>query len=179
MNDITTIDPIASLDLGSIFDASLDSIEYAPDFVTPPAGDYILKATKLEAEEYDAKEKDEAGNLTGRVNKGKRLRLTLAIVSTLQLADAKEQPVPDGSMLSITYQLTSDGLSFFKTFARDALGVADLEGATLGAIKTALLDKEFNARVSIRKSPKKDAAGQVVVGEFYENASVRPMVAKS
>lgn len=155
------------LDLDAMMNESLDAIPEAPDFSNPPAGEYTLEAKKAEVEKYKTKAKD------GKPSEdAQRLKITYGVVATHSTADG-EQPVPDGTMFTETFQATEQGLSYFKKRIREILNVTDVAGVTLGDMMASVVGTQFEARLSIKKSPKPGTTD-----EFYENLNIR-VVAKS
>ena len=146
-----------SLDLEAITDDVLDGIAEAPDYVTPPAGEYSLSVNDAVIDKYTDKEQKSK----------QRLKITYSINETLALAD-KEPPVPNGSIFTETFTATEQGVSFFKKRVKEITGADDLTGVggipgMLDAIKGAL----FDCRLTIKKSAKPDGTG------FYENVQLR------
>lgn len=153
-----------SLDLGSMLEDTLDSIPDLPSFINPPAGSYQLECIKCDVEKY--KNKD-----TPPIDV-QRIRITHSVVATKELADAREQPVPDASMFSETFMGTEQGLEYFKARAKQMLNVSSLDGVPLGSILSNLLGTQYDAKLKVRETPKKDARG-VPTGEVYENLDIR------
>ena len=145
------------LDMDAMLDQTLDNVEDVADFVTPPAGNYVLGHESCAVDRYKSKDGSE----------GVRIKAQLKVVSTVEL-EGEALPVADGSLFSLTWQATEDGLKYFKKYAKQVLNVEDLDGVTLRDIMASVADvKEFNARVTIRRSPKEG-------GGEYENVQVRP-----
>lgn len=136
-----------SLDLGSMMDSALDNIPDAPDFNNPPAGDYRLaiKDTKIETYEAKAKQGDPGGER-------QRIKILYTVEQTVAVAN-NEPPVPDGSMLSETFQGTEQGLGYFKKRAKEVMNVSDLNGVPLREIFESMKGVQFDARLSIKKTP--------------------------
>jgi hypothetical protein len=127
------------LDLESMQDDTLDHVQEAPDFIQPPAGDYkiVTKGGKITKFENDDGTETQS------------IQVTLAVVETLELVSNDEPPVPDGSLFTIRFQGTIDGLAMFKREVRKMADVEDLAGATLGSIFDMLAEElEFYGRVS-------------------------------
>lgn len=159
------VDKKAGLDLGALMDESLDNVEEAPDFTTPPNGDYRFKVKECKIEKYIPKPKD------GKVfPEAQRIKLLYAIVQTYALASANEQPVPDGSLVSESFMGTEEGVGYFKLKVKKILN-ADITGVKLRDIIATLAGAEFDARVSIRTTPNP-------AGGSYENAQINPIVRK-
>lgn len=148
------------LDLDSMMDTAMNTVKTLPDFITPPAGDYLLKVTEAKAEKYKQKAKD------GQPEKdAMRLKIFYSVEKTLQ---CEGLPVKDGSLFSESFMATEEGLQFFKRQAINILNVADLDDATLKDVMVGLKDAEFKARITIRMSPNP-------AGGTYENVQVRPV----
>jgi len=153
MNDTTL------LGLEDMLAATLDSIEVAPDFVSPPDGEYELRCISAKAETY-----------TSKVGKnGARIKLVYAIQSTISTV-AGEMPVPDGSLISETLMFTPQGLPYFVTRAIALLHVSDVKGIPVAEILDALEGAEAKARVTTKRTPKVASEPN---GAFYENLNIR------
>lgn len=131
------------LDLENMLEASLDDIPEAPDFNNPPAGEYILSCKDACIDKYTKK---------GEAEEKSRLKIIYAVVSTLSTA-SNEPPVPDGSLFSETYQPTQQGLSYFKKRVKEIMGASDVAGVSLAEMMASVKGVEFNARITIKKSP--------------------------
>lgn len=162
MNAITENTEIETLDLGAMMEQTLDDIPDAPDFVTPPAGEYqlMLKEAKIETYTAKAKGEDEGGER-------QRLKILYTIVETMAVS-GNEPPVPNESMFSETFQGTKQGLSYFKTRLKNIMNVSDLNGVSLGDMMDSAKGTIFHAKISIRKTPKEGSPG-----EFYENVNIK------
>ncbi len=138
------------LDLEDMANDTLDEIQEAPDYINPPAGDYVIKSIsgKIGKFEHD----------DGTVNQN--ITLILSVLRTLELVSSDEPPVPDGSLFTIRFQGTSDGLA---TFKRELRKMADIESTAGMTINSAfeLLESglEFSARISYSRY--KDRNGEV------------------
>ena len=159
MSEINTI-----LDLDTMMDMAMDSIETLPDFVTPPAGTYNLGINKAFIEEYQTKQ-----TATEKAKKSTRIKILYAVDSTIELS-SNEQPVKDGALFSEQFMGTSEGLKYFKRQAMNILNVEEesLKGVSLKEILAGLMDVHFKARITIKKSAKEG-------GGEYENVQVRPV----
>lgn len=145
------------LDLEAITDDVLDGIAEAPDYVTPPAGEYSLSVNDAVIDKY--KDKDQ--------NSKQRIKITYGINETLSLAD-KEPPVPNGSIFTETFTATEQGVSFFKKRVKEITGADDLTGVGgIPGMLDAIKGTTFDCRLTIKKSPKPDGTG------FYENVQLR------
>lgn len=144
------------LDLNNMLNDNLDAIPDAPDFVTPPAGEYRLSVKDSAVDTYETKK--EPG-----VQK-QRLKMTYTIVQTISTA-ANEAPVPDGSIFTETFMATEQGLGYFKKRIKEIMGASDVAGVTLGDMMNSVKGQEFQARITIKKS--------TVNGTDYENVQIR------
>lgn len=143
------------LDLESMANETLDAIPDAPDFVTPPAGEYSLLVKDAAIDKY----KDKEG-----VAK-QRLKITYTIQETISVAD-KEPPVPNESIFSETFMGTEQGLGYFKKRIKEVMNLSDTAGVTLADMMNSVKGVQFNCRITIKKSP--NPAG----GE-YTNVQIR------
>lgn len=146
------------LDLDSMMDIEMDKVETLPDYVTPPAGIYMLAVEECKIEKYkakDAKDKEEKS----------RIRLTYKVEKTVETDDL---PVKDGSLFSETFMGTEEGLKYFKKQAMNILNVKDLDGARLKDVMEGLKGQTFKCRLTIKKTPGDN-------GATYENVQVRPV----
>lgn len=132
---------------------TLDNVAAAPDFSNPPAGEYRLSVK-------DAK-------LVKAIAEGKnhRLSVTYSVEQTYSTA-ANEAPVPDGTMFSENFQFTDKGLPYFKSRVAAILNVSDVNGVTIGDMLTSIKGQAFDARITIKKSPKEG-------GGEYENVNIK------
>lgn len=147
----------AILDLDALLDQNLDAVPDIPDYVTPPAGNYMLR---IHDAALDNSAKDKEGNAVVRI------LVTLAVVSTLE---TEEMPVADGSLFSERFQFTEDGQAYFKRLAKNVLNVSDLEGVSLRDIFATLKATDpFKAVITHTTSKGKD-------GKDYTNLRMRPM----
>lgn len=146
------------LDLDAMLDGTLDQIQAAPDYVTPPPGDYILSVEEAKLEKYKNKEQKE----------GIRIKIQYKVNQTVALSEHTEEPaVADGSMFNETFQYTEEGLPYFKKAAQSILNVKSLDGVSLRDIFDGLRGQEFQARIGSKSSVKD--------GKTYENATIRPV----
>lgn len=155
----------ATLDLGAMMEASLDSIPDAPDFSNPPAGEYRLLCKEAKIDKYETKK--EPG-----VEK-QRLKILYAVEATVSVA-GNEPPVPDGSMFSETFQATEQGLSYFKKRIKEIMNASDLSGVTLGDMMETVKGHSFDARITIRKSENPNDKENP-----YENVQIRVIPPKA
>lgn len=147
-----------TLDLGQMLTESLDEFEEAPDYVLPPPGTYILSVLSAEIE----KVKNKAGQQV------QRLRTKYAIQETIELLTNEEPPVPNGSLISQTFNGSKEGLGYFKKAAREILGVSDLAGVSLGDILSSLTGAQFTARLSVKRTLKEGTKD-----DYYSNVTIK------
>lgn len=150
------------LDLNSMMNDSLDSIPDAPDFVTPPAGEYILSVKDSAIDKYETKK--EPG-----VEK-QRLKNTYVIDETLSTLN-NEPPVPNGSIFTETFMATEQGLGYFKKRIKEIMNAENVSGVTLADMMSSVKGTQFKARLSIKKS--------TVNGQEYENVQIRVVKAEA
>jgi hypothetical protein len=148
------------LDLDAMLDTEMSKVESIPDFVTPPAGDYVLKVTEAKVEKFERKAKDNKP-----AESGSRIKIFYSVEKTIE---TKELPVKEGSLFSDSFMGTEEGIKFFKRQAMNILNVSDLDGAKLKDVLEGLKDQTFTAKISIRKTD--DGKGG-----SYENVQVRPV----
>lgn len=147
----------AILDIDSLLDMDMGSVDTLPDYVTPENGLYRLKVM-------------EAGIKSSKTKEGKE-RNTLSIVYSILATvenDSNEPPFPDGSLFSDRFQATEDGLQYFKKAAMKILNVTDMTGASLRDIFEGLTGTEFDAKVTQRKTKGPE-------GQEYINLNIRPI----
>lgn len=129
------------LDLESLADESLEDIAEAPEYINPPAGDYILRSVSGEIRTY---EEDDG---TTRQS----IRIVIAVKEALELV-SDEPPVPEGSLFSLSFQGTKEGLGAFKREIRKMTGLEVLQPMTLNEYFEMLeTELEFQGRISYRK----------------------------
>jgi hypothetical protein len=150
------------LDLEAMANETLDAIPEAPDYSNPPAGEYRLSCQDAKIDKYKTKEKQGQPSVEAQ-----RLKITYSILETKSTAEG-EQPVPNGTLFTETFQGTEQGLSYFKKRIREIMNVEETTGVTLGDMMASVKGTEFNCRISIRKSP-----NPAKPGEFYENVQIR------
>lgn len=155
----------ATLDLGAMMEASLDSIPDAPDFSNPPAGEYRLLCKEAKIDKYTTKKEPDTEK--------QRLKILYAIEQTVSVA-GNEPPVPDGSMFSETFQATEQGLSYFKKRIKEIMNASDLSGVTLGDMMETVKGQSFDARITIRKSENPNDKENP-----YENVQIRVIPPKA
>lgn len=152
--------PDTLLDLNSMMEETLDQIPDAPDYMTPPAGEYQLTCTDAVVEKYKAKAK---GNVPA--HDAQRLRITYAIAATYSVA-ANEAPCADGTLFTETFQGTVQGVGFFKARIKAIMQASDLAGVSLGDMMNSVKGITFDAKITIKKSPNPS-------GGEYENVNIR------
>ena len=134
------------LDLESLADESLEDIAEAPEYINPPAGDYILRSVSGEIRTY------EEDNGTTRQS----IRIVIAVKEALELV-SDEPPVPEGSLFSLSFQGTKEGLGAFKRELRKMTGLEVLQPMTLNEYFQMLeTELEFRGRISYRKFKDKE-----------------------
>ncbi len=144
------------LDLEQMANDTLDSIPDAPDFVTPPAGEYSLTVKDAAIDKY----KDKEGNAK------QRLKITYIINETISLADQKEPPVPNESIFTETFMATEQGLGYFKKRVKEVMNLSDTAGVTLSDMMNSVKGVQFKSRLTIKKTPNPK-------GGEYENIQMR------
>lgn len=155
---------VTILDLDSMMDMVMDSIEAAPDYITPPPGTYMLKIENAKIAEYVPKPKDNKP-----VAKATRIGIQYSVVHTFEV-EGTEPPVKDGALFSESFMGTSEGVKYFKRQAMNIMNVDEesLKGVSLKEVLEGLGNMQFKAKITIRKSAK-DGGGE------YENIQVRPI----
>lgn len=143
------------LDLNAMVEENMDSIPDAPDYSNPPAGEYTLTCMDAKIDIYKPKAGGEA----------QRLKITYAVAATHATA-ANEAPVPAGTLFTETFQATELGLGYFKVRVKGIMNASDLAGVSLGDMMGSVKGVNFDARITIKKSP--NPAG----GE-YENVQIK------
>lgn len=145
------------LDLDAMLDGNMDAVEDIPDYVTPPAGVYMLKINKVELDKREGK--DGADD-------------TIRIVSTIEVVESKEvegMPVADGSFFTERFTYSEEGLQYFKRFAKNWLNTSDINGVSLRDTFEALTSNPpITAVVTVATTKGKD-------GKDYTNTRVRPV----
>jgi len=152
------------LDLDNMMDMSMDAVEDIADFVTPPAGNYMLKISDCKTEKYTPKATAEEKN----PKEGARIRITYEVVDTIE---CEGLPVKNGSLFSEQFTFTEDGVKYFKKQARNILNVEGFPGATLKDVIDGIKNAEFKCALTITKSPNPQ-------GGTYENVRIRPVHAE-
>lgn len=145
------------LDLENMLEETLDAIPDMPDYVTPPAGEYILEVKDSVIDKYTTKKEPDVEK--------QRLKNTYAIVETISTA-TKEEPVPDGSLFTETFQATTDGLGYYKKRICSIMNATDTIGVSLADMMNDVKGMQFKARLTIKRSKGGD-------GTEYENVQIR------
>lgn len=154
------------LDLNDVLNTSIDGVEDAPEFVTPPDGSYRLTVNDAKAEDYKTTDKETQEEL-----KKTRLKIFYSTVKTKELSNPEEQPVADGSLFSESFMTNAQGLSYFKRQAKNILGEDAIKGATIGDILKELCQgHQFDADVRVKVSQGK---GQDGAKRTFSNVQVR------
>ena len=150
------------LDLETMLEENLDSIPTAPDYVTPPAGEYSLDVKDVFVDKYKTKKEPDVQK--------QRLKFCYSIVETISTA-TNEEPVPNESLFTETFQATTEGLGYFKKRIASIMNVQDVVGCTLAEMMDSVKGMNFKARVTIKKSTDN--------GTEYENIQLRVIPPKA
>lgn len=145
------------LDLDAMLNETLDEVPEAAGYDNPPAGEYSLMLKEAAVDKYTNKDGEDC----------QRVKITYEVAETLSTA-GDEQPVPNGTLFTETFQATQQGLGFFKKRIKEVLDVNSVEGVTLADMMNSAKGTLFNARISIKKTAKKDGSG-----EFWENLNIK------
>lgn len=147
------------LDLDALLDGTLDDVKNVPDYVTPPAGTYMLSISDVELDKRKNKDDDDVVTIN----------ITYVVAATIE---TKEAPVADGSMFSERFQYSEDGLAYFKRAAKNILNVADLDKVSLRDIFATLkTNAPFQAIISHTES----VVGTGETAKKYTNLRLRPV----
>lgn len=143
------------LDLDSLNNITMDTVEAAPEFINePPKGLYPLTVSaKIE------RKANKEGVMKNKIRH-------IYAVAGAPILDNKNELVPaKGSMISETFEWNTEGQKYWKTRATGILG--DLGSATVGAVVKSLNEDAgiFWAKVGSRET--KGDNGQV-----YHNAQI-------
>lgn len=133
------------LDLNDLMNDTLDSIPEAPDFVTPPAGEYVLEVKDCVVDKYKTKDDPDIVK--------QRLKITYAVVDTVSIADASEPPVPNEALFTETFTATEQGIGFFKKRIKEVMAVDSTAGTTLADMMDSIKGVQFKSRITIKRSP--------------------------
>ena len=148
------------LDLDSLMEGTLDETEAAPDFVDPPSGKYRLRVKSHKAKATEKKDEETGADVTKN-----SLNLIVSVVETVEIADG-EMPVENGSMFSMRYNMTREGLGYFKAFAQKVLGAEAIKGVSIRAIADELCNEEHVFFAAVRQTTSK------YKGKDYTNINV-------
>lgn len=148
------------LGLEDLESLSFDDIEEAPGFVVPPEGSYRLVLDKACIETYKTKEEP---------NKPKRrIAHYMKVYKVHELVDPKEKAPSEGSMFSERWQISSDGLKYWKTRAKTILNT-DTTGMQLGDVIKLLNEGDFVFDAKIRHKETKSEKD----GKTYTNINLQ------
>jgi hypothetical protein len=103
--------------LDDVMNQSMGDAESAPEFIMPPSGRYILSVDKAELEEFSWKDKE-----TQEPMSAVSAKIVYSVVSTEELADAAEVPVPNGSLFAESVSMDFNGVSPLKTYLEKFFG---------------------------------------------------------
>jgi hypothetical protein len=139
------------LDLDALLDSNMDAVPEVPDYVTPPAGSYVLSIA--EAEITKSEGKDGKPDLV-------RLNITYKVEESVEV---EGQPVAEGALFSERFTYNEQGLGYFKRQAKNILN-ENIDGVTIRDVLATLKEAPaFKAVITLSKS-----------GE-YTNVRVRPV----
>lgn len=144
------------LDLEAMLDVSMGSVETLPDYQNPPAGNYVLTVSDAAV--------DKKKNKEGKENV--LIVVTYKVDKTIEVSDTSEPPVSDGTLFTERFQVSEDGLKYFKAQAMRILNVKDVGDASLRDVIDSLKNEQFKARIAYRKSESN--------GKEYTNINIRP-----
>lgn len=154
------------LDMDSILNQSIDDVDTAPEFVTPPDGAYLLTIADAKLESYKFTDKK-----TQVEEERTRLKIFYQVVQTNKLVSEEESPVPAGSLFTEQFMTNPQGLSFFKRQAKNVLGEDTIKGTSIGEILKELPNNHtFNADVRVKTEKVKIEGG---ADKTYRNVQVR------
>lgn len=144
------------LDLDTLLDTAMSSVETLPDYVQLSDGKVRLKCKGAEIKKYE-KTKDKEASAS--------LIITYELLDTYE---SKEPAFPNGSLVTDRFQATEDGIKYFKKQAMKIMNVVDLENATLRDVFDGLEGEEFDAVITTRQSKMED-------GRVFVNVNIRPV----
>jgi len=152
------------LDMDSLDDLTLDGVDEAPEYMTPPSGKYRLGITESSIQ---SREKDNEIK--------KSIRITYQVRETLELNNQEDDLVPDRTLFSENFQVTKQGLEFFKTRMKKLLG-DDLTGVKVPEMLE-FLPKEFGEEggKEILATQRKTISKDKDTGNEYENVRFQKM----
>lgn len=125
-------------------DTVLDDIPDIPEYVTPPAGEYLIQVQYAELDFYVSRKSPG--------EEKQRIKVTYEVLETTALASDKDLPVPDGSLFTETFTANPVGLSFFKKRVKSILPDYSLQGVPLVTVLDAIRGVPLKARLSHQKS---------------------------
>lgn len=108
------------LDLDAMMDTNLGAVEAAPEFVTPETGNYRLRLTKISAVAREAKDKDKA-LAEGKPAAWLKVNFDYVIEAVHSLADGNALPVKVGSLYREDFNITEQGLPYYKARVVDLI----------------------------------------------------------
>jgi len=152
------------LDMDSLDDLTLDDVDEAPEYMSPPSGKYRLGITEssIQSREKDGETKQS-------------IRITYQVRETLELNNQEDDLVPDRTLFSENFQVTKQGLEFFKTRMKKLLG-DDLTGVKVPEMLE-FLPKEFGEEggKEILATQRKTVTKDKETGNEYENVRFQKM----
>ena len=125
--------------LDDVLNVNVDDVEDLPDFVEPPAGEYIVKVEDVETKEYTNENTGETSIIVSP---------RYSIVQTVQLNNPSEQPVPDGSLFSESFFLKNP--AFLKQYLKHIYGDA-MQGKTFGDLLNDLKGRTLKLIVKVTR----------------------------
>lgn len=137
---------------------SFDEVEANPGFVQPPVGVYRIGLHQA--------------NIKTRKNKEGKLQRNInhiyKILATEELADSSEKPVADGGLFSERWQMTPEGLGYWKPRVSEIIGEGQTTGMRVTDVVRLLNDGgyTFKAKISHRETKDKD-------GKTYININIQ------
>lgn len=154
------------LDLDEVLGESIDNVDDAPEFITPPDGLFRLSMVGAKAEKYKTTDKE-----SGAEVQKTRLKLIYGVEEVKELSDPEDAPPSKGAMFSEQFMTNKQGLSYFKRQAKNILGEDTIKGATIGQILSELGNgHSFDAEVKVKTSKGKDGQGKE---RTFQNVQVR------
>lgn len=122
------------LDLDAMMDVNLGAVEAAPEFVTPETGNYRLKLVRCSTTKREARDPD-AAVAEGKPAAWLRANFDYEITAVHAIADPEKLPVKVGSLFREDFNLTEQGLPYFKARVIDFVvlkGGEEADADTLG-----------------------------------------------
>jgi len=130
--------------LDDVMNQNMGDAESAPEFIMPPNGRYVLKVESAELEEFNWADKK-----TNEPMSAVAAKLVYAVVSTEELADSAEAPVPEGSLFSESVSVDFNGKSPLKTFLEKFFG-ENVQQYTFAEGISALQGLQFSSVVRVK-----------------------------